>query len=131
MAQITGIKYTRDELIGIMETINNGAIHWGVVVGVDYTEDDRPKRIVVAPPADEGPEVDARPTWGIFSAGFDNQEIAITLNGVQDAIDRILRGDVQINSEIKGRITTDIGDIDGETADAIAQVACFKEIEFG
>ena len=128
MAQITGIKYTRDELIGIMETILNGAIWWGVIVGVDYTKDDRAKRIIVGP-RNDGEE--DRPVWGIFATGFDSQEIAIPINEVQAAIDRILRGDVEISAEVKSRITTDIGDIDGETADAIAQVACFKEIVFG
>lgn len=124
MAFITGIKYTRDELIGIMQTIMEGAIPWAQIVGVDYTDDDRPKRLLLEPNSDDG-------LWGQFEEAHDRQQLALTINDVQAGVNRMLHPLTRVNGEVRARVTTDIADIDGEAADAIAQLGLFMEIVYG
>lgn len=131
MARITGIKYSRDELIDIMEVIY-GSVWWGTVVKVDNTDDHRAKRLTIGPPPYEGPEVGVDPEWGIWDER-DDRELVLTLNDLQSAIDKIIAGrDVQVNEEIRMWIASgDLGMIDPIAADCIAQVACFGKLVFG
>ena len=110
MARITGIKYDRNELLDIMDQVSM-SIRWAVVTETVDAEDGRVKMLTLT---GEGINIER-----------------LVLNDLQRAIDEIVGGSVQINSEVRNWIASgDVGMIDAEAADCIAQVACFGELVY-
>jgi len=66
-----------------------------------------------------------------------DQEYLISVNTIIDGIQKIVSGNVEINSSITSYILSDLGEglqggyIDGEALDCIVQVGLFGEIVYG
>jgi hypothetical protein len=113
MARITGIEYSRDELIGIMNLLHDAVSYWGKSHNRMLAADGRAESI------------------GIIEHER-SRELVLTTRDLQDAINKIVSGGVQINEEIRRLIASgDVGMIDILAADCIAQVACFGKLVYG
>jgi len=117
MARIM-VEYTNSELRTILTTAVEGGINYWCS-HCDTTRDDEGmvKGVLIHP----GPEN------GDFSL-----PMPVTAGELQQAVNKVLRGDVQVNSEIVEWIRSgDVGMIDATAADVLVQVVCFEGIVYG
>lgn len=114
-------EFLQDVLITAVE---GGTGYWAAVSGYRY-DDDKPETasVTLHPLNDDTGE-------------FDGPAHAVTIDTIAAGIGRIKRGDLSINSALRGTILNasdenDAGDIDADGADAIVQAALFGELVYG
>ena len=111
----------------VLSTALEGGIgYWAGASKIQRTEGDN-WQYVSAELHDTEAEGDDEPAFGTAVVDYAK---------IRTGIDRILRGEVQVNADIRGAIESDVrdpegGNIDADAADCIVQAGLFNAILFG